>query len=323
MKMMRKNLEDSSEPVRAAAAECLGTLMKVAGERAMGGKVDELDELRRQRVKDAFEKAVTKYRNGASATGTAPKAVSAAPAPPPAAAAKAKPVSAALSRCAVHNSPVASMSQRPPVAADKENAPLSVPSSAISAFESLASPGPPRPAAKGPPARLLSKKPVVPATSSAPPAAAAAVKKSAPMAAPSAKASTGPSKPAEPLKYKMSQEDAESQVEGGALPAPIIAQLNDSNWKERLAGITALYEWLEGGEISTVESELVVRWLSKKPGWKESNFQVSLDFSCRALGSFVDVAIPRWLAKCSAYFNYWLNGPLHLQSRQPPSLFRL
>lgn len=94
IEMMRKNLEDSNEPVRAAAAECLGTLMKVIGERAMGGKVEELDELRRQRVKDAFEKAAPKCRNGVSAGGPASKAAPvAAPPPPPAAAPKPRPVS--------------------------------------------------------------------------------------------------------------------------------------------------------------------------------------------------------------------------------------
>jgi len=73
----------------------------------------------------------------------------------------------------------------------------------------------------------------------------------------------------------MSQEDAEAQVEGGALPEAMVAQLSDANWKQRLQGITALHDWLAGGEMNGVESELVVRWLSKKPGWKESNFQVS------------------------------------------------
>jgi len=31
---------------------------------------------------------------------------------------------------------------------------------------------------------------------------------------------------------------------------------------------------LEGMDPSEVEAELVIRFLSKKPGWKESNFQV-------------------------------------------------
>lgn len=33
--------------------------------------------------------------------------------------------------------------------------------------------------------------------------------------------------------------------------------------------------WLEGGAAETSECEVLVRFLSKKPGWNEKNFQVS------------------------------------------------
>lgn len=105
-------------------------------------------------------------------------------------------------------------------------------------------------------------------------AGAPAPKKPPPSAASATRPAAAAAKPSEPLKYKMSQEDAEAQAEGGALPEAIVAQLADPNWKQRLEGITALHDWLSGGELSNVESELVVRYLAKKPGWKESNFQV-------------------------------------------------
>lgn len=38
----------------------------------------------------------------------------------------------------------------------------------------------------------------------------------------------------------------------------------------------ALEAWLRGGELVNVESEMIVRYLAKKPAWKESNFQVRL-----------------------------------------------
>ncbi|KAK4053177.1 hypothetical protein OIV83_001912 [Microbotryomycetes sp. JL201] len=235
--VLKKALEDSNEPVRAAAADCLGTLMKVVGERALAGRVDELDDLRKAKVKEAFQSAVIKLKAGAAAkpaqtanvTAARPSAAPAAPRPKPA------------------------MSAQPSFAADKENAPLA---------DAPPSPRPP-PAPKGPPARLMAKKPVP---------AAAPVKKAV-----SAAVTTKPSvssKASEPLKYKYTQEDAENQAETGGLPEAIIAQLQDSNWKQRLEGVTGLYAWLEGGEIDAVESELVVRYMAKKPGWKESNFQV-------------------------------------------------
>ncbi|GAC71621.1 cdk activating kinase [Moesziomyces antarcticus T-34] len=46
-----------------------------------------------------------------------------------------------------------------------------------------------------------------------------------------------------------------------------------SNWKERLAGMSDFNDWLKV-EAESVEAEIIVRALGKKPGWKESNFQV-------------------------------------------------
>lgn len=281
---MRKSLEDSNEPVRAAAAEALGTLMKVVGERAMGGKVEELDELRRVKVKEAFEKAVTKCRNGASGAGVpAPKAAAAAPAPQPSA--KPKPVSGSSFAEGQTADEIATATARRQQGerAAAPNCCLTTPWLSTSFAKSSPTSGSQRSACatdgecavlKPAPRLTLRRQAKKPPAAAAPPAPPA-VKKPPPTAAASSKAPTGPAKPSEPLKYKFSQEDAEAQVDAGALPAAVVAQLNDANWKERLAGITALYEWLEGGEIGNVESELVVRWLSKKPGWKESNFQVS------------------------------------------------
>lgn len=70
----------------------------------------------------------------------------------------------------------------------------------------------------------------------------------------------------------MSQEEAEAQADG-ILPADHLAGLSSSNWKARLEAIDGLHAWIQG-EGADVEPELVVRVLSKKPGWKESNFQV-------------------------------------------------
>lgn len=78
----------------------------------------------------------------------------------------------------------------------------------------------------------------------------------------------------EPPKYRYNQENAEAQVEG-VLPAAIFTDLGNSNWKLRLAAVEALQSWLEGGEVETVDPELIIRCFAKKPGWKESNFQVS------------------------------------------------
>ncbi|KAI5480254.1 microtubule associated protein [Pseudohyphozyma bogoriensis] len=240
-----KALEDSQEPIRVAAAEAMGTMMKVVGERAFGGSLDGLDDLRKAKVMEWFEKAEVKYKAGAA---------------PPPAASRAGPPAGGGGAAPLRPKPkLTSMA----AAANKENGPPT-PASPVAPL--------PKPAApKGPPARLLAKKPPAPA---APPAAAAPpAKKPAAPAASSSKAPP-PSKPAEPLKYRFSQEDAEAKAEE-ALPEGVVKELGDSNWKVRLGAIESLSEWLSGGEMANVESELVVRFLSKKPGWKESNFQVS------------------------------------------------
>lgn len=80
-------LGDSAEPVRASAAECLGTLMKIMGERAFNPYVEGVAELQMGKVKDAFARAEVKFRGGAK--GPASKAA----APPAASAAAARKVS--------------------------------------------------------------------------------------------------------------------------------------------------------------------------------------------------------------------------------------
>jgi cytoskeleton-associated protein 5 len=57
-----KLLGESFEPVRNAAAEALGTLMKIAGERAMIQFLDSVDDIRKAKIKEFFEKAEVKAR---------------------------------------------------------------------------------------------------------------------------------------------------------------------------------------------------------------------------------------------------------------------
>lgn len=60
---------DSFEPVRGAAAEALGLLMKILGERAFGPVIEGLDDLRKAKVKESFEKAEVKFKAGGPAGG--------------------------------------------------------------------------------------------------------------------------------------------------------------------------------------------------------------------------------------------------------------
>lgn len=63
-------LEDSFEGARNEAAACLGTLMKMVGERPLNALMDGLADVRKAKVKEAHEKATVKCKAG---TGGPPK----------------------------------------------------------------------------------------------------------------------------------------------------------------------------------------------------------------------------------------------------------
>ena len=236
--------EDSFEPVRSAAAEGLGYLLKILGERAMGPTMENLDDIRKGKVKEFAEKAQVKCKAGAP--------VAAAPA-------AAKAPAAAMARSAARPAPPKLVKPLPGLSSsggDKENTPPTTSA-------------PPTPKAAVRPAGAIRKPPVLSSAS------AAAKKPVAPAVKPAAAAAaSASSKPSanEPIRYRVSQEDAEAQAES-IIPSEIYSDLSNSNWKARLASIEALQTWLESDGSGT-EAELIVRVLSKKPGWKESNFQV-------------------------------------------------
>ncbi|GAA5910305.1 hypothetical protein JCM6882_003246 [Rhodosporidiobolus microsporus] len=279
----KKTLEDSDAAVRGAAADVLGTLSKVVGERAFNALVGEMDPLRMGKVKEAEEKAVVKCKGGVAAGGGGAAKLAARAPPAAAAAPKPKP-------------PAARAPPRP--AAEKENAPPSRASPALNdddGFAPLSAPsGPPK---RGPPARLAgAKKPPAAAAPASAPAAKKPPPSSSSARAPAPSASSAPSAP---LRPKYTQESAESAVENGeSIPADIVALLGDSNWKQRLEGMEKLEGWckLEGRQS---EAEVVVKWLvGKKPGPKESNFQVSAKLF--ALLSQLAADSPSWTKACSA-----------------------
>lgn len=57
-----KLLSDSLEPIRQAATEMVGTLMKITGERELKSFLEKIDDNRNAKVKAVFEKAVVKCR---------------------------------------------------------------------------------------------------------------------------------------------------------------------------------------------------------------------------------------------------------------------
>ncbi|KAK6505301.1 Microtubule-associated protein, microtubule dynamics during spindle orientation [Arthrobotrys musiformis] len=74
-----KLLADTLEATRTAAAEAMGTLMKIMGERAMNPYIDGLDEIRKSKIKEFFESAQVKAKD----KPPAPAPPAAAPSKPP------------------------------------------------------------------------------------------------------------------------------------------------------------------------------------------------------------------------------------------------
>ncbi|KAI0374798.1 ARM repeat-containing protein [Pilatotrama ljubarskyi] len=241
-------LEDSFEGARNEAAVCLGTLMKMVGERPLNALMDGLADVRKAKVKEAYDNAKVKAKAG---SGPPPKPTASAPAakepakkkPPPA---KQPPTTA-----------LPAIPKEDEVLTPTENKPL-----------------------KKPPARLLAKKPAAagseggapapapaPAPKKPPPAAAAAA------AAKPAKGGAAPAPGAlDTVKFKHTPEDAEA-LAAEVIPANYATDLGDSNWKVRLAALEEMTGWVESS-AGELDSEVVVRFLAKR-GWNEKNFQVS------------------------------------------------
>ncbi|KAM9545570.1 cytoskeleton-associated protein 5-like isoform 1-T2 [Salvelinus alpinus] len=64
------------------------------------------------------------------------------------------------------------------------------------------------------------------------------------------------------------------ELAAAVLPAPCVEMLDSSNWKERLASMEEFYQVAEQMDISAMPCQALLRMLAKKPGWKETNFQV-------------------------------------------------
>ena len=62
-------LEDGFEGARNEAATCFGTLMKMVGERPLNAIMDSLPDLRKTKIKEAFEKATVKCKAGGPPSG--------------------------------------------------------------------------------------------------------------------------------------------------------------------------------------------------------------------------------------------------------------
>ncbi|KAJ2766889.1 hypothetical protein IWQ57_004177, partial [Coemansia nantahalensis] len=130
-------------------------------------------------------------------------------------------------------------------------------------------PDAPAPAVQPPPQQAPAvRRPAPPPRKAAPVAAPAA-------GAPRGKAADGVGREAVRMRY--GGEDDLDAVIAEALPAPMLAAAGSAQWKERVEAMDQLLAFLqdEAARGAGVHAELVVRALARRPGWRESNFQVT------------------------------------------------
>ena len=109
-------LEDGFEGARTEAATCFGTLMKMVGERPLNAVLDTLPDMRKAKVKEAFDKATVKCKasNGPPPRAAAPPPQAKPPAKKPAAA-KPPPVEEPVEAPEVKKAPVKAPPKAAPV----------------------------------------------------------------------------------------------------------------------------------------------------------------------------------------------------------------
>uniref|UniRef100_A0AAQ4PAT7 Cytoskeleton associated protein 5 n=1 Tax=Gasterosteus aculeatus aculeatus TaxID=481459 RepID=A0AAQ4PAT7_GASAC len=72
---------------------------------------------------------------------------------------------------------------------------------------------------------------------------------------------------------ELSMEVCEERA-AGVLPASCLQQLDSANWKERLASMEEFQKAVETLDRTEIPCQALVKMLAKKPGWKETNFQM-------------------------------------------------
>uniref|UniRef100_A0A673H2I9 Cytoskeleton-associated protein 5-like n=1 Tax=Sinocyclocheilus rhinocerous TaxID=307959 RepID=A0A673H2I9_9TELE len=129
-----------------------------------------------------------------------------------------------------------------------------------------------KPAAKAPPPVEAPAKPSGPPKKAAPAKAAGPPKKGKPASTPSAKSKKA-SDTKEIVETELSPDVCEEKA-AAVLPASCMQLLDSGNWKERLASMEEFQRAVEQMDKSEMPCQALVKMLAKKPGWKETNFQV-------------------------------------------------
>ncbi|KAJ1725499.1 hypothetical protein LPJ53_000314 [Coemansia erecta] len=299
---LKTGLDDGDSGVRESAAECLGTLSKLVTAKVLDPFIESVDKIKLEKVNEYASKATIKAKAQVAARPKPAAAATAAgaggkprPRPRPAGAAAPASKPAPPSR----SSAVASSGDGDDDDGESNGLSANLPphirkkleaSARAAAIKKAQREGrpiddllpPPSPAAKpAPPRPAAAAAPKRPA--GAPPASVAR-KPAASSGAPSAAKPGAKGKPAaaskeagEAIKMRFANDESLDDKIAGAIPENILTAFDSAKWKDRMEAMDQLKDYLgdQAASGSGVHPELVVRQLARKPGWKESNFQVN------------------------------------------------
>lgn len=91
-------------------------------------------------------------------------------------------------------------------------------------------------------------------------------------------ASSAPAKKSVAPKVQIERDLSSETVDEMAnesLPSEVLTGLIDTNWKNRLAAVEQLVDVIKQMETAQVSTQVIVRVVGKKPGFKDTNFQVA------------------------------------------------
>ncbi|GLG98562.1 Protein mini spindles [Gryllus bimaculatus] len=110
-------------------------------------------------------------------------------------------------------------------------------------------------------------------TGSAPKATKRAVTSAAPKKAAPKKQAASTGAKTEKIEREMTIEEVEQKA-AEIFPEDVLSGLCDTNWKTRLSSVETFVQVINGMEPSEIPSQVMIQVLNKKPGLKDTNFQV-------------------------------------------------
>lgn len=208
---LTKNINESDPIVRESAAESLGTLMKLVGEKAIGPFLTELekDNIKMTKIRECCEKAVIQVRIPTVK--------------------KERPTTAPSSKQSLNNKGI----------------------------DKACSSAPTRPARK--PAAAAEKKVIS--------SGSATIVKSKGNKVLTKK------QPTKPTEKELSEEEVD-EIVNELFNSNTITELISANWKLRLQSAEQILNDIQTKDAKTLQSQAIVKLVVRKPGLKDTNFQV-------------------------------------------------